>query len=244
MRNTVRASAIAAASRIPTEVTTVGAGRRRKTRLCANAVTVLTIVAGAAVVAGPVAFAGPCSDVDVSFARGTGELPGFGITGGPFVNRLTSELSGRSVSTYAVNYAADYSQLSAGPGSRDLVDHISSVAAACPGTQFVIGGYSQGATVISNAVGLRTPSSASGAVLPSVVADRIAAVVVFGNPLGLQGQTIETASGPFGSRASSYCNFGDPVCQLGGFNTFAHLTYGTNGKTTQGAAFAASRIIG
>lgn len=194
------------------------------------------------IVPAAVAHAAPCSDVDVSFARGTGELPGFGITGSPFVSSVTSKLAGRSVSTYAVSYAADVTQASAGPGSRDLVSHVTSVAAACPDTQFVIGGYSQGATVVSNAIGLQTPSSLTGAVLPESVAARVKAVVVFGNPLGLLGRKIETASATYGSRALSACNFGDPVCQLGGFNAFAHLTYGTNGSTTQAATFAAAKI--
>lgn len=189
-----------------------------------------------------VATAAPCADVDIAFARGTGELPGFGITGGPFVSSVTSKLQGRSVSTYAVDYAASYGQTSAGPGSRDLVEHVTSVAAACPDTQFIIGGYSQGATVVSNALGIRTPSSLTGAVFSDAVGSRVKAIVVFGNPLGLSGQKIETTSRTYGSRARSFCNFGDPVCQLGGFNTFAHLTYATNGSTTQGATFAASLI--
>jgi cutinase len=79
-------------------------------------------------------------------------------------------------------------------------------------------------------------------VLPAGVADRVKAVVVFGNPFGLTGRTIESASGTYGPRARSFCNFGDPVCQIGGFNSFAHLTYASNGSAGQGATFAASRI--
>ncbi|KQU30577.1 cutinase family protein [Rhodococcus sp. BP-149] len=211
-------------------------------RLLARVCAAASVAAAALVVPSAVATAAPCTDVDVSFARGTGELPGLGITGGPFTSSVTSTLAGRSVSTYAVNYAADFSQASAGPGSRDLVAHITSVAAACPATQFIIGGYSQGATVVTNAVGLRTPSSLTGSVLPAGVADRVKAVVVFGNPFGLTGRTIESASGTYGPRARSFCNFGDPVCQIGGFNSFAHLTYASNGSAGQGATFAASRI--
>ncbi|WP_235581729.1 cutinase family protein, partial [Rhodococcus sp. Leaf278] len=49
-------------------------------------------------------------------------------------------------------------------------------------------------------------------------------------------------SSTYGSRATSFCNFGDPVCQIGGFNAFAHLQYGTNGSTTRGAQFAATLV--
>ncbi|WP_338891098.1 cutinase family protein [Rhodococcus sovatensis] len=211
-----------------------------------TAYTVAALAVSAFFVAQPsgIANAAPCSDVDVSFARGTGEFPGLGITGTPFVDRLKSELSDRSVSTYAVNYAADFTQASAGPGSRDLVAHMTSVAASCPSTTFVIAGYSQGATVVTNAVGVRTTSSITGAVIPADIADRVDAVVVFGNPIGLRGSKLETASSTYGSRALSFCNFGDPVCQIGGFNSFAHLQYGTNGSTTQGAQFAASQVRG
>ena len=213
-----------------------------KTRFVAKACAVASIVASTVLIPTAVATAAPCSDVEIAYARGSGEFPGLGITGGPFASSVTSQLPGRSVSTYAVNYAASYGQTSAGPGSRDLVARVTSVAAACPDTEFILGGYSQGATVVSNAIGLRTPSSFTGAVLPADVASRVKAVVVFGNPLGLTRQTIESASATYGSRARSFCNFGDPVCQLGGFNSFAHLTYATNGSTTQGATFAASMI--
>ena len=213
--------------------------RRRWLAYCTAA---LAVCASTTVLPVGVASAAPCSDVDVSFARGTGELPGLGITGTPFVDSLRSELSDRSVSTYAVDYAADFTQASAGPGSRDLVAHLSSVAASCPSTTFVIGGYSQGATVVTNALGLRTPSSVTGAVIPTAIASRIEAVVVFGNPFGLYGRQIETSSGTYGPRTMSFCNFGDPVCRIGGFNAFAHLQYGTNGSTTQGAQFAATRV--
>ncbi|MBT1191491.1 cutinase family protein [Rhodococcus kroppenstedtii] len=207
-------------------------------RVCAA----VSLTAAAFVVPAAVADAAPCTDVDISFARGTGEFPGFGITGRPFVDSLVTKLGGRSVSTYAVNYAADVSQASAGPGSRDLVAHLTSVASACPSTRFVIGGYSQGATVVTNAVGLRTPSSFGGAVIPAEMADRVKAVVVFGNPLGLFGRTIESASPTYGPRARSFCNVGDPVCQIGSVNTVAHLTYALRGATDEGAAFAASRV--
>ncbi|WP_207309270.1 cutinase family protein [Rhodococcoides fascians] len=97
-----------------------------KKRLLAYSVAALAISASAVTLAASVASAAPCSDVDVSFARGTGELPGLGITGTPFVDSLASQLSDRSVSTYAVDYAADFTQASAGPGSRDLVAHLNS----------------------------------------------------------------------------------------------------------------------
>lgn len=212
---------------------------------------VIALFAGAiALAAGLVAFspatpasAATCSAVDIVFARGTGERQGLGSTGSAFVSSLTSALSGRAVSSYAVVYAANYEQTSAGPGSTDLVNHVTSIASSCPSTKFVLGGYSQGATVVDKALGIFTLTGGSGTALPTALAPKVAAIVVFGNPLGLQRQTIETASATYGARAKSFCNTGDPVCGNGG-NVFAHLQYVSNGSTTAGAQFAATKVNG
>ncbi|MBL7488662.1 cutinase family protein [Frankia sp. AgB1.9] len=181
-----------------------------------------------------------CADVEVVFARGSGELPGLGITGTPFVSSLTSDLAGKSVTSYAVNYAADLAQTSAGAGATDMSNHVSSVAAKCPNTEFVLGGYSQGASVTDIAIGIPT-FLGSGTTIPTSLAPRVAAVVVFGNPLALYGQHIPTASSLYGSKAQEFCAAGDPVC-ANGANGVAHLSYPTNGMTTQGAAFAAAKV--
>lgn len=114
------------------------------------------------------------------------------------------------------------------------------MAASCPGTRFVIGGYSQGATVIDIAVGIRTGTS-SGTAIATSLASRVAAVVVFGNPLGTSGRTIATASSLYRPKSRDYCATGDPVCG-GGSNLGAHLTYASVGYTTQGAQFAAALV--
>jgi cutinase len=185
---------------------------------------------------------GACADVEVVFARGSGELPGLGITGGPFVTSLKADLTGKSVNAYAVNYAADLAQTSAGPGATDMTNHVTSVAAACPNTTFVLGGYSQGASVTDIAIGIPT-FLGSGKTIPTNLAPRVAAVVVFGNPLALTGGHIPTSSQLYGPKSKEFCAVGDPVC-ANGVNVAAHLTYPTNGMTTQGAAFAAGKVNG
>ena len=55
----------------------------------------------------PAASADPCSDVAVVFARGTHQDPGLGDVGQSFVDSLTSQVGGRSVAVYAVNYPAN-----------------------------------------------------------------------------------------------------------------------------------------
>ncbi|MFJ3666929.1 cutinase family protein [Streptomyces sp. NPDC090106] len=187
-----------------------------------------------------IASAAPCSDVEVVFARGTGEAPGLGITGSPLVRNIKSALPGRTVSSYAVDYAANFSQTSAGPGATDMTNRVRSVAANCPGTSFVLGGYSQGGSVTDIALGIPTRLG-TGRTIPAELAPRVKAVVVFGNPLRLSGRTIASASAEFGPRSKEFCNTGDPVCG-NGRNTAAHLTYHVNGSVEQGAKFAAQQL--
>ncbi|GIF43008.1 cutinase family protein [Actinoplanes xinjiangensis] len=185
---------------------------------------------------------GSCTDVQLVFARGTGEPQGLGIVGRPLAQALGAELPGRTVSSFAVVYAAASNQRSAGPGATNMSQHIASVAAACPQTQFVIGGYSQGASVTDIAMGIRGAGTA-GEAIPADLAGRVSAVVVFGNPLGLQRRTIAGSSAVFGPKAKEFCNNGDPVCG-GGNNFAAHLAYPRNGTVQQGAEFAAGLIEG
>jgi cutinase len=181
-----------------------------------------------------------CPAVNVVFARGTGEPSGLGEVGAPFVRTLIAHLPGKTVTSYAVNYAADELQTSAGPGATNMSDHIISMAAQCPGTTFVIGGYSQGASVTDIAIGIPTILG-TGTTIPAPLASRVAAVVVFGNPLQLTGETITSASRVYARKAEEFCDAGDPVCGNGG-NVQAHLDYAANGSTTQGARFAAGQV--
>jgi cutinase len=121
-----------------------------------------------------------------------------------------------------------------------MSNHIIAMAAQCPSTMFVIGGYSQGASVTDIAMGIQTVLGV-GTTIPAALAARILAVVVFGNPLRLTGQTIAAASPLYGAKADEFCNLGDPVCG-NGVNIAAHLAYGTNGDAAQGAQFAFSRV--
>src|SRR5246127_2908079 len=102
----------------------------------------------------PSASADPCPDVEVVFARGTAEPPGVGGVGQAFVGALRSQAGARSVGVYAVNYPAS-SDFGSGiefaetvvDGIRDVSAHVESMAASCPTTRMVLGGYSQGAVV-------------------------------------------------------------------------------------------------
>lgn len=181
-----------------------------------------------------------CPDVNLVFARGTLETPGLGIVGTPFASAVSSDLPGLTVTDYPVNYAADISQASAGPGATDMSEHIISMAAQCPDTRFIIGGYSQGASVTDIALGLPTILG-TGTAIPASLAPRIAAIVTFGNPLRESGQTIASASPANAAKSDDFCNLGDPVC-ANGIDFLAHLAYAVNGNATQGAQFAADKV--
>jgi cutinase len=211
----------------------------------ARRMTLIVVVAGALTAAGltaviTAASAATCSNVDVVFARGTGETPGLGSVGGPFASAVASDLSGKDVSTYAVNYGANTDQLSAGSGATDMSNHVKTLAASCPDTVFVLGGYSQGASVTDIALGIPTILG-FGTAIPTDLAPRVKAVVVFGNPLRLFGTNINDGSQLYGAKALDICNAGDPVC-AGGLDFAAHGAYKTNGTIPQGATFAADKV--
>jgi cutinase len=208
-----------------------------------RAAAVLSVAAATAAVGGTT-FAAPstaatCTDIHVVFARGSGEAPGLGITGSPFVDAVRSNAAGSSVSSYAVNYAAALDQSSAGAGATDMTNHVVQYAADCPNAKIVLGGYSQGASVTDISIGIPTLLG-QGRTIPSNLSSRVSAVVVFGNPLRLTGGTIPTSSPTYGSKALDDCNLGDPVC-AGGVNILAHLTYGFDGSAAAGGRFAAQR---
>lgn len=176
------------------------------------------------------------------FARGTLEIPGLGLAGGPFAQKVAALLPGRSVDAYAVRYEANVLQTSSGPGATDLTRTVTSIAARCANTKFVLGGYSQGASVVTIAIGLTTRTGTPGEVLPPELASRVAAIVVFGNPIGREGRSIETDSALYGPKTRSFCAPNEPVCSPG-FDFVAHLAYLVNGDLDRGARFAADRVL-
>jgi cutinase len=193
----------------------------------------------------PAAAAALCPDIEVVFARGTGELPGVGYFGQAFVDSLRPQVGGRSVGVYAVNYPAswDYSN-SASAGARDANAHVQYMAANCPNTKMVLGGMSQGAGVIDLiTVGARTIWFFTPVPLPPEVADHVAALAVFGNPSrNVWGLGPLTAISPiYGAKAIDMCAPGDPYCSQG-VNFLAHFSYLQNGMVSQAATFAASRL--
>jgi hypothetical protein len=233
--------------------------RRISRFLGAMAVTAWAVLLGAAA---PPASAEPCPDVDVVFARGTGEAPGVGGVGQAFVDALRAQAGNRSVSVYPVNYLAssefDNREVFAGTvvdGIRDAGTHVESMAANCPNTRIVLGGYSQGAVVAGFVTAAAVPDAVPASYrqyipnpMPSSVANHVAAVALFGKPSGeflRQYDAPPIDIGPlYVPKTIDLCDPGDTICNgaPGGGPTFAHIMYGMNGMTNDAAAFAVSRL--
>lgn len=210
----------------------------------------------------PSASAEPCPDVEVVFARGSGEPPGVGGVGQAFVDSLRAQAGDRSVAVYAVDYPASNDFLNRLEVARTVVDgvrdagaHVQSTAANCPNTRIVLGGYSQGAVVAGYVTADRIPDGVPAEYasqipnpLPPKVADHVAAVALVGKP---SDRFLSDAGAPpivigplYAAKTTEVCAPDDTICNgapLGG-PSIAHSLYGVNGMVVQAAAFAVSRL--
>jgi cutinase len=184
--------------------------------------------------------AAQCPDIEVIWARGTGEDGGLGRIGNAFVEALRGKVGGRSLNAYAVNYPADYDFLAAATGANDASGHIQYMMGACPNTRLVLGGYSQGAAVIDVISAVPIPAVGFTNPLPPNAPDFVPAIAVFGNPSAKLGLPL-TMSPIWGGRAIDLCNANDPICQTDGESVAAHRAY-TGGPVDQAANFVAGRL--
>lgn len=198
----------------------------------------------------PVASAQPCPDVEVVFARGTGEPPGVGPTGQAFVDSLRSRVGGQSLGVYPVNYPASDQWDTGVDGIRDAGAHVVSMAGTCPQTKMVLGGYSQGAAIMGFVTSAAVPDGVDPATVPKPlapdVAEHVSSVVLFGLPNGRAMNFLgepQVVIGPaYQAKTIKVCVFEDPVCS-DGLNFAAHNTYTADGPAIeQGVTFAAGRL--
>lgn len=214
-------------------------------RTLAGAALAALTVGSAVGVAAPAAADG-CPDVELVFARGTGEPPGPGRVGQALADTMAPMLGGRTLSVYGVNYPAGINFLNTGSGATDAENHLTAVATACPATEFVLGGFSQGAAVMSMLAGVPPLGTLVGNLglappLPPETADQISAVAVFGNPAARFGTPLST-TGQFAGKALDLCSGGDPICSPGGRDRDAHNGYEFPPYITDAAAFVAGRV--
>ena len=208
------------------------------------------------------AAAQPCPDVEAVFARGTGEPPGVGGIGEPFVDSLRSAIGAKSLDVYPVNYEASsdfgdriqFAQ-SVVDGIKDASGHIEATAANCPKTRIVLGGYSQGAAVAGFVTSASVPAGVPAEYveflpkpMPPEIANHVAAVTLFGKPSAAWLQNYGAPAiviGPlYAPKTDDLCAPGDTICDgdPGGAPSFAHAEYPANGMTAQAADYAASHL--
>lgn len=203
-----------------------------------------------------------CPDVEAVFARGTGEPPGVGGIGEPFVDSLRSAIGAKSLDVYPVNYEASsdfgdriqFAQ-SVVDGIKDASGHIEATAANCPKTRIVLGGYSQGAAVAGFVTSASIPAGVPAEYvqflpkpMPPEIANHVAAVTLFGKPSAEWLQNYGAPAiviGPlYAPKTDDLCAPGDTICNgdPGGAPSFAHAEYPANGMTAQAADYAASHL--
>ena len=209
------------------------------------------------------ASAAPCADIEVVFARGTVEpLAPLGLTGTAFVETLRVVAAGKSVGSYAVNYEASGNFSDPLAFARTVLDGIGDaqrrvefVAANCPGSRIVLGGYSQGAVV----AGFATMDGVPPTVRPEYkdfippplspeIASRVAALVLFAKP---SDRFMSDIGAPpiqpnplYAGKTVEYCIPGDTICNgapAAGPNAL-HVLYAVNGSTIDAANFVVSRL--
>ncbi len=204
---------------------------------------VLAVAPGAVRNTVPSAHADNCPDVAVTFARGTDEPNGMGRVGDALVDSLRQK-TGKNIDGYAVNYRATLLQIHGNDGAKDAIKHIKEMADKCPATPQVLGGYSQGASVVDIVTGTQIGGVGWGDSLPPQYASHIIAVTTFGNPADRSGGTIAAQSAMFGAKAIDFCNPEDPICHAGQGNEWKGHTDGyVPVYTSQAASFVQTRLL-
>jgi cutinase-like protein len=197
----------------------------------------------------PSASAEPCPDVEVVFARGTTEPPGVGGIGQHFVDTLRSRVGAKSLGVYPVNYPATTDFPTAVDGITDAGHRVESMAASCPRTKMVLGGYSQGAAVMGFVTSSQVPDGAhllqALEPMPPDVANHVAAVALFGKPssqfMSIINEPPVTVGPLYAPKTIELCAPNDPVCSGSGYPA-AHRQYVEVGMVDQAADFAAGRL--
>jgi cutinase len=232
---------------------------RRIPSLLAGAVVSGAVVAG---LPAPIATAQACPDVEVVYARGTGENVGVGGVGQAFVDAVRGQAAPRSVSVYPVNYQASSNfdnriefARTVIDGIRDAGTRIETTAANCPNTRIVLGGFSQGAALAGYVTAAEVPAEVPAEnrdyvpnPLPPEIANHVAAVVLIGKPspnfLASVGAPPIVIGPSYAGKTLELCNPGDTICNgaPAAGPSVEHALYGINGSAAQGATYAVGRL--
>lgn len=201
-----------------------------------------------------------CSTYLVLTARGTGE-PAQKQLLGP-VTRTISESRPNETIVVDLEYPADTDVKEGGTiGVRTLIDTLNVQTVECPEQNFILLGYSQGALVIGDALAAPEARLVGNTVggLTSEAADRVLAVVLYGNPRFVGSEPFNAGTfdpsmngllprppgslDAFADRLRDYCVKRDFVCQSSlDLDEEGHVAYYDNGMQQDGAAFVITEL--
>jgi cutinase len=190
----------------------------------------------------PVASAA-CPEAEVDFARGRQEPPGVGLIGQAFINSLRKKMSQTTIGSYGVNYPAN---TEVDVAANDMSAHAQSMAASCPNTKLVLGGYSLGAAATDVVVAVNRPGFGFTNPLPAAMDQHVAAVALFGNGTQRVLGPARNFSPAFAGKTIDLCAPNDPICTRSFQNLqwAAHLepSYVDSGLVNQAADFVAGKL--
>jgi cutinase len=194
----------------------------------------------------PAAAAAACPEIEVVFARGREEPAGTGLVGTALVSAVRTKARGKNIGFYAVNYPAD---TQVDQGANDMSQHIQYMAANCPNTRLVLGGYSLGAAVTDVVLAVPAPTFGFDNPLPLGSDGHIAAVALFGNGTQRVLGPVSAFSPLYGDKTIELCHRNDPICSNDDPNNWNrdwpdHLPAGyiNSGMVNQAADFVAGKL--
>ncbi|KAL4877752.1 cutinase 3 [Aspergillus karnatakaensis] len=178
---------------------------------------------------------GVCKPVTFIYARGSTESGNMGFIVGPQVcSNLKSELGRDNVAcqgvggAYTASLIPNFLPQNTNRASIQAAVDMFDLADACPDTQIVAGGYSQGSAVIFGAIQDIDDSLKS----------KVKGVVLFGYTRNLQdrGRIPDYPE----NQTKVFCAVGDLVCSGTLVITASHLVYGVNAR--EAAGFLAGKV--
>ena len=215
--------------------------------------TVAVVLAAAALIA-PTAIPGgaplpvasaACPQAELIFARGRIEAAGAGQIGNALISALRNK-TGKNINLYAVNYPAD---TEIDQGANDMSQRIQYMAANCPDTRLVLGGYSLGAAVTDIVIAVPIAAFGFKNPLPSGADQRIAAVTLFGNGSQWVGPIANFTNPALRDRIIELCHRDDPICNPTDPENWQEYwsdhqasAYISGGMVNQAADFVAARL--
>jgi cutinase len=216
------------------------------TRLTVAALVAAGLLCGPAAVSAPTTLpvaSAACPEAEVDFARGRQEPPGVGLIGQAFINSLRKKMSHMAIGSYGVNYPAN---TEVDVAANDMSAHAQSMAASCPNTKLVLGGYSLGAAATDVVVAVNRPGFGFTNPLPAAMDQHVAAVALFGNGTQRVLGPARNFSPAFAGKTIDLCAPNDPICTRSFQNLqwAAHLepSYVDSGLVNQAADFVAGKL--